>query len=281
MNKILLKINKLVSNWLIKDIHRPINEKLTDFTRLCQHIAPADIILVEGRSRVSRAIRAITQSPWTHAALYIGRIQDLTPDQQSIISEHYNGPNNIPIVIESNMGIGVTVEPLSNYEHYHIRICRAEGIKPEGIKTVIDYALTKIGYPYDNQQIFDLVRFFIPWWVLPTRWRSTLFRHHAGGSTKLTCSLLIAEAFYQVRFPILPVITEQKIKSYFELIQRNPRLMVPCDFDYSPFFKVIKYPIIDLTNLDEDSIVWKESLISNDEYGLLEHIEEINKSESS
>ena len=269
MGKIFNKINQWIAKWLIKDIYQPINERLTDFERLCQHIHPADIILIEGRSRVSRAIRAITQSPWTHAALYIGKLQELNPNQQELINKYYQGPNNIPLIIESNMGKGVTIEPLSIYKHYHIRICHPEGISKKSINIVLDYALSKIGYPYDSRQIIDLLRFFIPWWVLPRTWRSSLFTYHAGGNTKLTCSLLIAESFYKAKFPILPVITEKTIDSYFELIQRNPKLMVPCDFDYSPFFKVIKYPIIDLTNTNHEDIIWKDAFLSNDQYGIL------------
>ena len=46
-----------------------------DFKQLCYEIRPGDIILVEGRSRVSEVIKLITQSPWTHSALYIGHLQ--------------------------------------------------------------------------------------------------------------------------------------------------------------------------------------------------------------
>jgi hypothetical protein len=267
MKKILTKLNRGISNWLTADIYKANNKFLTDFERLSRHIKPADIILVEGRSRASKAIRAITQSAWTHSALYIGTINEMSAPQKKIMTKYYQGTNNTPLIIESNMGTGVTIEPLSMYKNNHLRICRPEGLNQDGINTVIDYSLSKIGHPYDNQQIFDLVRFFIPWWVLPTTWRSSLFKYHAGGNTKLTCSLLITEAFYKAKFPILPVITEKTIDSYFQLIQRNPRLMVPCDFDYSPFFKVIKYPIIDLKNMNIENYIWQESLISNDEYG--------------
>jgi len=268
MRKILTKLNQAISNWLTTDIYKANNEFLTDFERLSRHIRPADIILVEGRSRASRAIRAITQSAWTHSALYIGTINEMSAPQKKIMTKYYQGAKNTPLVIESNMGKGVTIEPLATYKNNHLRICRPEGINQPGINIVIDYSLSKVGHPYDNQQIFDLARFFIPWWILPTTWRSSLFTYHAGGNTKLTCSLLIAEAFYKAKFPILPVMTEKTINSYFELIQRNPRLMVPCDFDYSPFFKVIKYPIIDLTNMNKENIIWQECLISNDEYGI-------------
>ena len=48
-----------------------------DFNRLKHEIKPGDVLLIEGRSHVSNIIRSITQSPWTHAALYIGRLVDM------------------------------------------------------------------------------------------------------------------------------------------------------------------------------------------------------------
>ena len=35
-------------------------------------LQPGDVLLVEGNSRVSVAIKYLTQSTWSHAALYVG-----------------------------------------------------------------------------------------------------------------------------------------------------------------------------------------------------------------
>ena len=40
-----------------------------DFDRIRFEIRPADVLLVEGRTRVSDVIKTITQSPWSHSAL--------------------------------------------------------------------------------------------------------------------------------------------------------------------------------------------------------------------
>ena len=37
-------------------------------------LEPADILLVEGNLRVSTAIKYLTQSTWSHAALYVGDV---------------------------------------------------------------------------------------------------------------------------------------------------------------------------------------------------------------
>lgn len=51
----------------------------------------------------------------------------------------------------------------------------------------------------------------------------------------------IAEAFASVRFPILPIV-RQVNKHRVEFIPRNTRLYTPADFDYSPYFTIIKCP---------------------------------------
>ena len=56
------------------------------------------------------------------------------------------------------------------------------------------------------------------------------------------CSSLIAEAFSSVQFPILPYIKPDQ-QTGVELFQRNPYLYIPKDFDYSPYFAIIKYPL--------------------------------------
>src|SRR4029078_4224452 len=55
----------------------------------------------------------------------------------------------------------------------------------------------------------------------------------------------IAEAFTSVTFPILPFIIKNEKTSRFEIVHRNPHLFAPKDFDYSPYFEIIKYPIFD------------------------------------
>ena len=41
-------------------------------------LRPADIILVEGNSRVSSVIKYLTQSTWSHAAMYVGPVPGKT-----------------------------------------------------------------------------------------------------------------------------------------------------------------------------------------------------------
>ncbi|HBK3262460.1 TPA: hypothetical protein KKW63_002813 [Legionella pneumophila] len=256
--------------WLTCDIEALNNPARFNFNRLREQIKPADVVLISGKSRVSRVITTITRSAWTHAALYIGPLNDI---QEVLLKEQiksfYQGDPNEPLVIESLMGQGVVITPLNRYQQYHIRICRPIALPPHDAQQVVAFVVTRLGQLYDNRQIFDLARFLVPWSILPRRWRSSLFAYHAGSSTKLTCSLLVAEAFMSIRFPILPLVQSHAIKGY-EFIRRNPKLFTPKDFDYSPYFQILKYPIVEFSDdIPYTTASWnEEELVSNDEEGL-------------
>jgi hypothetical protein len=218
---------------------------LSDYERISYELKPCDILLVEGRTRVSDVIRWVTNSPWTHAALYLGRIHDIEdPDLSQIVNDHYTGDPADRLVIESLIGHGTIVRNLSVYESEHLRICRPSRLSLKDSKQVIRYAISRLGVDYDVRQIFDLMRFLFPWFILPRKWRSTLFESNAGMSTKTVCSTMIAEAFAFVQFPILPLI-KQSDNDDVQLFRRNPKLCTPSDFDYSPYFEIIKYPFVD------------------------------------
>jgi len=214
-----------------------------DFKQLCYEIRPGDIILVEGRSRVSEVIKLITQSPWTHSALYIGHLYDIKdPLLRQQLEHYYLDGSEEPLVIEALLGEGTVVHSINKYKHDHLRICRPTNITPKDAQKVIKYGINELGNEYHVRQLFDLARFLIPYSLLPRRWRSTLFMHNTGPVTRNVCSSMISEAFQQIKFPILPV-TKKLDNGQYSLYMRNPRLITPKDFDYSPYFEIIKYPI--------------------------------------
>jgi hypothetical protein len=49
---------------------------LSGVTALKRSLQPGDVLLVEGNSHISGIIKYLTQSNWSHAALYVGRIPD-------------------------------------------------------------------------------------------------------------------------------------------------------------------------------------------------------------
>jgi hypothetical protein len=71
----------------------------------------ADVLLVAGGSKFSTAIKYLTQSTWSHAALYVGvaRLASAGQDGHTLI--------------EVTLPTGCARAPLSKYERFHTRIC--------------------------------------------------------------------------------------------------------------------------------------------------------------
>ncbi len=226
-----------------------VNIGLSNFDRLRYEIRPGDVLLVEGRSRVSSIIKTVTQSCWTHSAFYVGRLHDIEdPAVRAHIKRFYNGDPEEQLIIEAMIGEGTLVDNLRKYNRENLRICRPKGITHIDAQKVINYAIKQLGTDYDIRQILDLLRFLFPYSLLPRRWRSSLFQHNAGKPTKTVCSTMMAEAFASIRFPILPVLQYDEDNN-LKLYRRNSKLVTPSDFDYSPYFDVIKYPIFDFDEL--------------------------------
>lgn len=230
---------------------------LSDYERIRYELKQCDVLLIEGRSRASDVIRAITQSPWSHASLYIGRLHDIDdPDLRKIVSHHYSGAPEDQMVVESLLGRGTIIRTVQAYSREHIRISRPSGLSYKDSQQVVRYAISQLGLDYDVRQIFDLARFLFPWFVLPRRWRSSLFKHRPGRSTRTVCSTMIAEAFGFVQFPILPLV-KLTGDAGVQLFRRNPKLCTPSDFDYSPYFEIIKYPFLDFNyHVDYRLLPW-------------------------
>lgn len=232
-----------ITRWLT-DERKPAGSPLCDFERIRYEVRPGDVLLVEGRSRVSEVIRTITQSPWSHSALYLGRLHDIDdPRLRARIQQVYPGDPEEQLVIEALLGEGTVVNSLQKYRQHHLRICRPSGLSRADAQQVIAYCLQHLGFRYDVRQLLDLARFLFPYGILPRRWRSSLFEHNAGAPTRTVCSSMLAAAFYSVHFPVLPVVHTREDGSV-RVYPRNARLHTPRDFDYSPYFDIIKYPFL-------------------------------------
>lgn len=75
---------KKISFWLTKESKHD-GAPLCDYEKISYEIRQCDVLLIEGRSRVSQVIKTITQSAWTHSALYLGRLHDIEDKE---IQEH-------------------------------------------------------------------------------------------------------------------------------------------------------------------------------------------------
>ncbi|WP_319797240.1 YiiX/YebB-like N1pC/P60 family cysteine hydrolase [Nitrobacter sp.] len=246
MGFVLDRVGKWIAAYLQKEVsgYKPFTP--SDPEHLRGLIQEGDVLLVEGNSRISGIIKYLTQSTWSHAALYVGPIAGAAePDGE----KH--------VLIEANVGEGVISAPLSKYFPYHTRICRPVGLSDEDRATVCRYAINRIGFGYDTKNIVDLMRYLVPLPV-PQRWRRRMIAFGSGDPTKIICSALIAQAFEAVRYPILPKITRAGSRSARREILhiRDSSLYMPRDFDISPYFEIVKPTIV--LGFDYLSLHWAD-----------------------
>jgi hypothetical protein len=246
MGAVLDTVGKLIAGYLQKEV--PGYEPFTpsDPEHLRSVMQPGDVLLVEGNNRVSGIIKYLTQSTWSHAALFVGPIDGA--------SEADGEPH---VLIEANIGEGVTSSALSKYFPYHTRVCRPVGLSYEDRTTVCRYAINRIGFGYDTKNILDLMRYLFPLPV-PQRWRRRMIAFGSGDPTKIICSALIAQAFDAVRYPILPKITRAGSRAARREILhiRDSSLYMPRDFDISPYFEIVKPTIV--SGFDYTALHWAD-----------------------
>ena len=246
MSMMLDGIARVIARYLQKPI--PGYEPFTpsDPEALRQSLLPGDVLLVEGNNNVSGVIKYLTQSTWSHSALYVGPL-----------AGRFGEDGEPHVLIEANLGEGVVAAPLSKYTQFHTRICRPVGLVEEDCTAVCAYAVERIGLAYDLKNIIDLMRYLCPLPV-PHRWRRRLLALGSGDPTRLICSALIADAFRAVRYPILPKIkltgSRQAREEILEI--RHSSLYCPRDFDISPYFNVVKPTIA--RGFDYKSLQWAD-----------------------
>jgi hypothetical protein len=218
--------------------------------QLQQALRAGDVLLVEGNTRISVAIKYLTQSTWSHAALFIGRRLAQTKDDP-----------DAPVLIEADLVGGVRAVPLSRYDQYHTRICRPVGLAEADCERIVEAAVARIGHTYDLRNVFDLARYLLPTPPVPQRWRRRMLAFGSGEPTRAICSTLIAQLFQSVGYPILPRVEtipaprpgcNDCVQEILHI--RHYSLFAPRDFDISPYFRVVK-PTLE-TDFDYKSLVW-------------------------
>ncbi len=225
----------------------------SDFKSLQAALQPGDVLLIDGNTRISSAIKYLTQSTWSHATLYVGPHASLPAwgDEPSVL-------------IEADLDAGVRAVPLSQYAMLHTRICRPVGLTDDDRKRVIGYVVGRLGHHYDLRNVIDLVRYLLPNPLVPTRWRRRMLALGSGDPTRAICSTLIAQAFQSVRYPILPIITRAGLDDpacadcYREYLHiRHHSLFAPRDFDISPFFEIVKPALAQ--GFDYRTLAWDDT----------------------
>ncbi len=235
----LLRLGTRLARYLNRPrhVHAAAGATSPEMLRDCLQLA--DVLLVEGNSRIATAIKYLTQSTWSHAALYVG------------------GPED-SCFVEADTVEGVRQVGLRAYEGLHTRICRPQGLSDSERRAVIDFAIARIGYQYDLRNIIDLARYLLPTPPVPSRMRRGMIALGSGDPTRAICSTLIAQAFQLIRYPILPLRVAGCAGCDDEILQvRHHSLFTPRDFDVSPYFSIVK-PTLHM-EFDFHRLKWKES----------------------
>jgi hypothetical protein len=254
------RLTDRIAEWLGRRLARYLARPVKDFVPLAtadpgaflRALRPGDIVLVEGNSRVSTAIKYLTQSTWSHSSLYVGPISGR--------SEPSGEPH---VLVEADVEHGVLSAPASKYSRAHTRICRPVGLSADEIRVVTDFAVDRIGLAYDLRNTFDLLRYLLPTPPVPSRLRRRMIALGAGSPTRAICSTLIAQAFQTIDYPILPPVEDiasgqldvADFEGAPELAHiRHYSLFAPRDFDISPYFMVVK-PTIEAC-FNHHSVKW-------------------------
>ena len=224
----------------------------TDPARLMACLKPGDVLLVEGQSRISLAIKYLTQSTWSHAALYVGDATGRVDSQ-----------GRTCCFVEADVRDGVRAVSVAEYAGLHCRVCRPVGLNAAEVDALIGYVLARLGQRYDLKNVVDLARFLLPTPPVPLQWRRRMLALGSGDPTRAICSTLLAQAFQAVRYPILPLIENLPSSDPMcpgcvdEILQlRHHSLYVPRDFDVSPYFAVVKPSLA--AGFDPHALVWRD-----------------------
>jgi hypothetical protein len=274
------RLRSWLTHRLIDFLNQPIGHyeqhHPNDVARLSRHIRKGDVLLVEGHQRVSAIIKYLTHSSWSHAALYVGDelIQRGGPLRELSL-EHF-GDEAGSLVVEA-LPEGVVASPLSKYSDHNVRICRPHRLRPVHLVQVIDEAVASIGLRYDLVNVAQLAVYLLRISLLPVRFRRRALRLGSGLSGQVICTSLIGQIFQNVGFPVLPRMSRASSprqaaegRSFWDRLgrtpvhyggvyrRRHPTLLMPRDFDLSPFFEIVKFNVIAEKGFDYERIEWED-----------------------
>lgn len=279
-----------IVDYLTQPLGRYEQRVRNDMGALKAHVRKGDVLLVEGDQRVSAIIRYLTQSSWSHSALYIGDELLRRGGEQAARARARFGAEAEHLLVEA-LPRGVEASPLVKYVDYNLRICRPHGLRPPDLQRLIDEAVATIGWRYDLRNVMDLARYLVPVRIVPDRLRAEALHFGSGQPTEVICSSLLARLFYHVRFPILPtqvvpppelaaagpqpiareplgrslvrrVLGHPSRREYTGLFRmRHPTLVTPRDFDLSPYFDVVKFNPLARGDFDYSRMQWAEESV--------------------
>ncbi len=167
------KAVELIMNWLTvekKDYRLLIPNNMGNLMKV---VRVGDVILVEGNRRFSRLVMKVTNSVWSHSAMYVGRGMIVEADEN-----------------------GVALNPLARYEHFNIRLCRPVGISGRRLHRVAESVKSNVGKSYDTTNLIKLLQAY-----LFDNKEHDRYLGHPGRQQEI-CSGIIASVFEKEGFQV-------------------------------------------------------------------------------
>ena len=174
-----------------------------------------DVLLSEGNTRVAALVKLVTQSSWSHVAMYVGPLEE-GPDPRCIV--------------EADVAAGVRSIRLSELNALHVRVLRPIGLNDRDRCRLADSVVSQIGSEYDLAHAWMLARNLL---LIPMRLRSSP-NPMGNSATRFICCSLLAHAFALVGHPILPLqigVSPAAMADHTNL--------TPGDFERASVFKVV------------------------------------------
>lgn len=133
---------------------------------------PADIVLVAGKGWLSKSIMFLTNSKWSHAALYVGG------GRQAVLEAVDDGVEENPFVTTAKGHTRVAIRRLPG-----LTVQQAEAIKTEAYK--------RLNKPYDFVQLVTLGVYEVARKYLGVRWSALV----KNSKRAMICSELVEVAY--------------------------------------------------------------------------------------
>ena len=273
-------ITARLANFLNQPVSYYERRVWNDFEGLKRQIRKGDVLLVKGDLRVSSVIKYLTQSSWSHAAVYIGdELLKRGGEPRERALEAF-GDEAQHLIVEA-LFEGVVVAPLIKYVDSNVRLCRPHRLRPEHLELILDDAIAAIGWQYDVRNILDLAWHLVLVSLFPSRYRRDVQRLGSGAATEVICTSLLGRLFNKVGFPVLPSVTYPDgvdprrapvRRARLEWLRRtrspdvgvfrqlHHTLLTPRDFDLSPYFDIVKFNVIEQSGFDYQRIEWAKDL---------------------
>jgi len=201
---------------------RTVHQRRDDLQALLQ---PGDVILVAGRTRFASLVCRLTQSTWSHVAIYVG-------------TGHHVDPAHC--IVEADVEAGVRFITLTELADHDIQVVRASRLPETSRQELIDYLLARVGLPYDLNHVIELARLVL---FAPSplgRWLSPKTMRRAD-PTRAVCSTLVAHALFTAGVavgaaPIVAARLQHAAKEPQADMRAALDYLVPGDFERLPEF---------------------------------------------